>query len=81
MNDAKYDVSDGRFVNRRSGNPIPEDEPVFILRARDNHAIAAMSYYVECCQDDLHRCDVESVINTFRAWRDANPDKTKEPGI
>ena len=37
--DRKFKFTDGRFINRVSGEPIPDDEPVILFRARDIHAL------------------------------------------
>lgn len=48
-----------RLVNRASGKPIPEDEPVFILRGQDRLAEHAIESYCELC--------VGSVPDTWKA--------------
>lgn len=78
--DAKYDVSTGDFVNRRSGLAIPDDEPVFILRARDRHAYRAIVDYAMNCDDEPHRIDVLNVARRFKQFALEHPEKMKEPG-
>lgn len=43
----KYEARDGRIYNRASGEAIPDDEPVFIFRARDKMAIKALEGYLQ----------------------------------
>lgn len=31
---------------------IPEDEPVFLLRAQDKHAPGTLRFYAKCLEDD-----------------------------
>lgn len=42
----KYTVSDSAIVNRASGLPIPDEEPVFIIRAKDYHARDTIIFYL-----------------------------------
>lgn len=51
----KYTVRGGRIVNRASGEAIPDDEPVFILRARDVLAIDALVAYSVIVGADAQR--------------------------
>lgn len=44
-NEPKYKIVNGKIVNRASGEAIPDDEPIFILRARDKHALATLEAY------------------------------------
>lgn len=42
----KYDVSsEGKIVVRSTGEAIPDDEPIFILRAREPMSTTAISAY------------------------------------
>ena len=76
----KYDVSaHGHLVNRASGETIPDDEPVFILRARDRWAIDALLHYQGLCEDRDHRVAVERIIEEFDRFADENSDRMKEP--
>lgn len=51
----KYGISDGRIVNRRPGEAIPDDEPVFVLRAKDRLAIRALTAYFSAVDDSSMR--------------------------
>lgn len=42
----KYDVSpEGKIVVRSTGEVVPDDEPIFILRAKEPMSTAAISAY------------------------------------
>ena len=76
----KYGIRDNRLFNRASGEFIPEDEPVFIFRARDRHAIYAIAQYKgHYLQDESHKEAVGNRIKDFRAFMEANPKRMKEP--
>lgn len=76
----KYSASaDGRIVNRATGEPIPDDEPVFIFRARDKHAASALIFYRDQCKNEHHKAVIQSRWEDFmRFWRE-HPERMKEP--
>lgn len=77
--DTKYDVSSGEFVNRKSGEAIPPEEPCFIFRARDVNAVDAITFYASLCTNSEHQDEVIAVAQRFEDWALANPEKMKEP--
>lgn len=79
--DRKFKFEDGRFVNRVSGEPIPDDEPVIIFRARDRKALDVLRYYRSICEDEHHRRAVTDRIDEFEAYEREHPERLKEPGI
>jgi hypothetical protein len=81
MEDSKFKFEDGRFVNRVSGEAIPDDEPIFIFRARDYYALQTLEHYRKLVGDDYHRQAIDESIYDFRAFKRANPARMKEPGI
>lgn len=81
MEDKKFKFEDGKFVNRVSGEAIPDDEPVVIFRARDKHALKALLYYHMLIKDPHHRQAVEERINEFAKFQADHPERMKEPGI
>jgi hypothetical protein len=62
---------------------IPEDEPVFILRARDLHSLDTIVHYRFTCEENgcspEHVAMVDAAISRFSAWRQSH--KLKQPGI
>lgn len=77
----KYTTSrvDGRIINRATGAPIPDDEPVFIIRAQDGFAGNALAAYKACFADDADKEKVYTVIRRFHAWQFHNRNKVKKP--
>lgn len=73
------DKRDGRICNRATGKPIPDDEPIFILRAKDMHATTAMVAYLDELTDPEHRAAVQARIEAFEDFAEKNPDKVKVP--
>lgn len=79
--DRKFKFENGCFVNRVSGEVIPDDEPVIIFRARDQHAISVLTYYLSLARDEHHQRAISDRLSEFRAYREARPELIKEPGI
>jgi hypothetical protein len=76
----KYTVRpDGTLVNRQSGEPIPADEPIFILRARDRHAVTVLVEYSHMVIDTTHAKAVSLRAQQFADWAKAHPERMKEP--
>ncbi len=68
-------------IKKIDGTMLPEGEPLFLLRAKDKCAMAALKAYVTECQAQGSPPDqVESVnkqIQNFRDWQNQNPDTVK----
>jgi hypothetical protein len=75
----KYDAVDGKIVNRATGKPIPDDEPIIIIRAKDKNAVLTLQRYKRLCEDPLHKDVIQGRIDDFHAWQDKNMEKIKEP--
>ncbi len=75
----KYDVRDGRIVERQTGDPIPDDEPVFIFRGKDSRALTALTAYYAAITDQGHAKAVAARIEEFKAFARAHPRRMKEP--
>lgn len=77
----KYAVNEhGNLYNRETGNVIPDDEPVFILRARDIHAVQTLLFYLRQCEIDGHAKTVEGRVNDFLSFEAKHPERMREPG-
>jgi hypothetical protein len=69
----------GRLVNRETGKPIPDDEPVFVIRAQDIHAVSALRWYRSVVKEPDQQQAVSRRIAHFEAFAAAHPDRMKEP--
>lgn len=76
-----WDKHSGVFRNRVSGEPIPKEEPILILRARDHHSISVLRFYRKLVQDFHHFQALSDRINEFESYRALYPERMKEPGI
>lgn len=79
--DRKFTYVDGQYVNRVSGIPIPDDEPIIIFRARDRHTVAVLEFYKSLVSDEHHIEGINDRIEEFSSYQSNNPDLVKEPGI
>jgi hypothetical protein len=75
----KYGIKQNRLYNRASGEFIPADEPVFIFRARDKLAAAALEYYMHRCGDPAHQEAVFMRMADFDKFASNNPSRMKWP--
>jgi hypothetical protein len=84
MNDLKYKI-ETQIVNRSNGRPIPKDEPIFFLRARDYLALPLLYAYRKICEGDAcnsyHLGGVNRVIRRFERFKKLHPEQMKQPGI
>jgi len=84
MNDLKYKIEGGAIVNRNTGRAIPDDEPVFVLRARDWLSLVTLREYVTLCEEDgcsqAHLQRVRAAIVQFMRWSRQHPELLKRPG-
>ena len=39
LNESKYRIEGDSLVNKKTGIPIPDEEPVFVFRAKDKRAL------------------------------------------
>ncbi len=78
--DPKYGINeDGIICNIATGVPIPSDEPIFILRAKDVLAEQTIAYYLTMTATNGHGQAIQNRIDSFKNFRLANSDKMKAP--
>lgn len=82
----KYTVSvRGRLMNRATGVEIPDDEPVFVMRAKDALAPETLSRYLMLTAraarvvDPGHNEAVKGRLMDFLAFQATHPDRVKHP--
>lgn len=75
----KYGIRNGRIVNRRSGVPIPDDEPIFIFRAKDRLAVRTLTAYFSAIEDPEHARAVAGRLEDFKQFAREHPERMKDP--
>src|SRR5215471_10223257 len=79
----KYRIENNRIVGA-SGEPIPDDEPLFILRAQDMLMVKAIGYIKAMCH--MNNCPQEHIdglaqrMSEFNKFYDDHKDRMKLPG-
>ncbi len=75
-------AQDGKYGNVEIPG-IPDDEPVFILRAQDEQAEQTIDFYGQLSAENERRQEfidgVSGRLEEFRRWATENPEKVKLP--
>ncbi len=62
---------------------IPDDEPVFVLRAQDQAMVATLDAYLSMCSGlgspQRHLNGIQEAREKVRAWQEEHPDRVKVP--
>jgi len=85
--DPKYSIRNNRLINAERNEDIPEDEPVFLLRARDMHGLDGVFRYMDTIrhavgQGDVWPAHLEAVrrrVADFEQFRLNHPERMKQP--
>lgn len=79
--DPKYNIYEGKIINSSTGKPIPDNEPVFILRAQDKKSTDAILHYQRICDNFNQKDKVGDIMEKFIKYqlKDENSDRLKEP--
>ncbi len=76
----KYDFNNlGQIMNRATCEAIPDNEPVFILRAKDKNAALVIAYYKNLCRNDNHKEVIKDRLHQFVNFAHEHPELMKEP--
>lgn len=76
----KYFINDkGRLANRSTGKPIPDEEPILVLRAKDTRALEALGAYAMVVGDPTQVDSIRERITAFRAFAESYPERMREP--
>lgn len=87
--DPKYGIRiiEGQSVIAKTstGEPIPDDEPLILFRARDYLALDMLRYYRSIALADgctgFHMDGIDNRIAAFEKFRSDHPERMKQPGI
>lgn len=79
MHERKYKILDGRLVKKIGEVPIPDDEPLFIFRAKDRKALAPLVAYGLICDTLEQKEMVTKTVADFRAFQEKYPARMGEP--
>lgn len=72
------------IVKTGNGQPIPDDEPVILVRAKDWLALPLLRYYREICLldgcTDFHMRGLDAIIHAFEEFKEKHQEVMKQPG-
>lgn len=74
------------WVTRDGAAPFSGDEPVAVLRAEDEHALAVLIFYRDLLATDAgvpgeQLASVERQVQAFAHWRDQHAERVRKPGV
>jgi hypothetical protein len=73
------------IVKTSNGEPIPDDEPLILFRARDRLALETVWYYRRLCEADgcteFQLAGMNDRIAAFEQFAKEHPERMKQPGI
>lgn len=81
MQEPKYTINlRGQLMLRSDRRQLPADEPLFILRAQDMHAVTALAAYRERLPEKSGvQASVDERLLAFSAFRHDHRERMKEP--
>lgn len=83
--DGKFHVQGSEIVKTSSGEIIPHDEPLWLVRGRDYLAVAAIEHYETLCRldgcNDFQLEGIRGAVEEFKRFAAEHADRMKQPGI
>lgn len=79
MHERKYKIKDNQLVKRDTEVPVPPEEPLFILRAKDRNALPTLVAYSMICDNLEHRQEVQKSVADFKEYLRLYPENMSEP--
>lgn len=80
MNNEVFEILSDCLVSKTKGETVPEDEPVFVLRARDSKALSTIRCYQSLFTPTSHDWKtVQAVLDDFSEFRQKFPEEMSEP--
>lgn len=83
--DLKHHVDGDQIIKTGNGQPIPEEEPLVLFRARDYLVVRLLEHYRKLCEVDgcneFQLEGVDELIDRFSRFAVEHPERMKQPGI
>ena len=83
--DPKFHIEGEQIIKTSNGEPIPDDEPLILVRARDNLAVPMLKAYLHLSAKagctGYQILGVAERISVFERFAYHNPGRMKQPGI
>lgn len=82
---ARFHIEGGKLVKTSNGQPVPPEEPTFILRGRDLLAMPTLATYYKLGEQDgcneEFLAGIREAMNGFARFEFEQRAKMKQPGI
>lgn len=76
----KYGIDNhGKLMNRHTGYAIPDQEPIFIFRAKDKLLPAVLEFYLSQLPEGEHKDEVEQRLRAVRGFQEGYRDRVRMP--
>ena len=83
--DSKFHVEGEQIIKTTNGEVLPEDEPLFLIRARDHLALDLLHHYIRISEadgcTDYHLEGTRRALRAFAEFKARHPGRMKQPGI
>jgi len=83
--DSKFHIENDKIVKTANGEPIPPEEPLFLIRARDRLALPMLRIYEQLSQvdgcNDYHFDKLARTIAEFSDFAAKHPERMKQPSV
>lgn len=83
--DLKHHIEGEEIIKTGNGQPIPQEEPLALFRARDYLAMPLLEHYRKLCAadgcNDFQLGQIDELIVRFRGFAADYPERMKQPGI
>ena len=80
MNNRVFRIQEDDLVLKGTNEPVPENEPAFVLRARSKKALGTLRVHQSLfAPTSDHWKVIQAVIDDFTKFREENPDLMGEP--
>lgn len=73
------ELPNARLANRKTGDMIPDIEPVMVFRAKDRQTTQIQFLYADMCKNPGHKRAVMMRREHFLKFQDDCPEQVKEP--
>lgn len=77
-------TTNGAIVKKSNGEVLPDDEPLWLFRARDVLALKYLQMYTAECQTlglDWQVNKAEDILQAFKDFATEHPERMKQPGV
>ncbi len=80
MNNTVFEIIENRLVSKTHDEAVPENEPIFVLRARDSKALGTIRCYQSLFTPTSRNWKIiQKILEDFSEFRQKFPEEMKKP--